>query len=98
MNTIDVEAANQRGIYVTNCPGKNSAAVAELAIGLLIACDRRIVNATNDLRGGQWRKKRQGAWSAGPDARYHRCRHDRQGSDPSRAWTGDAESWPGAAA
>jgi D-3-phosphoglycerate dehydrogenase len=60
VNTIDVEAANQRGIYVTNCPGKNSAAVAELAIGLLIACDRRIVNATNDLRGGQWRKKEYG--------------------------------------
>ena len=60
VNTIDVEAANQRGIYVTNCPGKNSAAVAELAIGLLIACDRRIVSATNDLRGGQWRKKEYG--------------------------------------
>ena len=60
VNTIDVDAANQRGIYVTNCPGKNSAAVAELAIGLLIACDRRIVNATNDLRNGQWRKKEYG--------------------------------------
>ncbi len=60
VNTIDVEAASQRGIYVTNCPGKNSAAVAELALGLLIACDRRIVNATNDLRSGQWRKKEYG--------------------------------------
>ena len=60
VNTIDVDAASQRGIYVTNCPGKNSAAVAELAIGLLIACDRRIVNATNDLRNGQWRKKEYG--------------------------------------
>ena len=60
VNTIDVAAASQRGIYVTNCPGKNSAAVAELAIGLLIACDRRIVNATNDLRNGQWRKKEYG--------------------------------------
>lgn len=60
VNTIDVDAASQRGIYVTNCPGKNSAAVAELAIGLLIACDRRLVNATNDLRNGQWRKKEYG--------------------------------------
>jgi D-3-phosphoglycerate dehydrogenase len=60
VNTIDVDAASQRGIYVTNCPGKNSAAVAELAIGLLIASDRRIVNATNDLRNGQWRKKEYG--------------------------------------
>jgi len=30
-NTIDVAAASQRGIYVSNCPGKNSIAVAELA-------------------------------------------------------------------
>src|SRR5258708_14851680 len=30
-NTIDVAAASKRGIYVSNCPGKNSIAVAELA-------------------------------------------------------------------
>ncbi len=60
VNTIDVEEASRRGIYVTNCPGKNSAAVAELAIGLLIACDRRFVAASNDLRDGKWRKKEYG--------------------------------------
>ncbi len=60
VNTIDVQAASRRGIYVTNCPGKNSAAVAELAIGLLIACDRRIVDAATDLRSGKWRKKEYG--------------------------------------
>jgi D-3-phosphoglycerate dehydrogenase len=60
VNTIDVQEASERGIYVTNCPGKNSAAVAELAIGLLIACDRRIVAASNDLRDGKWRKKEYG--------------------------------------
>ncbi len=60
VNTIDVQEASQRGIYVTNCPGKNSAAVAELAIGLLIACDRQIVGASNDLRSGKWRKKEYG--------------------------------------
>jgi D-3-phosphoglycerate dehydrogenase / 2-oxoglutarate reductase len=60
VNTIDVAAASSRGIYVTNCPGKNSAAVAELAIGLLIACDRRIPDACADLRGGRWRKKEYG--------------------------------------
>src|SRR6185503_8394017 len=36
-NTIDVAAASRLGIYVTNCPGKNSQAVAELAFGLMIA-------------------------------------------------------------
>ncbi len=60
VNTIDVAAASARGIYVTNCPGMNSDAVAELAIGLLIACDRRIVNATAALRSGSWNKKEFG--------------------------------------
>src|SRR5262245_50146576 len=36
-NTIDVKAASARGIYVSNCPGKNSVAVAELAFGLILA-------------------------------------------------------------
>ena len=60
VNTIDVAAASQRGIYVANCPGQNTDAVAELAIGLLIAADRRIVNATNDLRAGRWKKGEYG--------------------------------------
>jgi D-3-phosphoglycerate dehydrogenase / 2-oxoglutarate reductase len=60
VNTIDTAAASSRGIYVTNCPGMNSAAVAELAIGLLVACDRRIVDASADLRAGKWRKKEYG--------------------------------------
>ncbi len=57
INTIDLDAACDKAIYVTNCPGKNTDAVAELAIGLLIAADRRIINACNDLRKGKWHKK-----------------------------------------
>jgi D-3-phosphoglycerate dehydrogenase len=57
VNTIDMNAASRRGIAVANCPGKNTAAVAELAIGLLIAADRRIAPATMDLAEGRWRKK-----------------------------------------
>jgi D-3-phosphoglycerate dehydrogenase / 2-oxoglutarate reductase len=60
VDTIDLPAASARGIYVANCPGKNTAAVAELAIGLLVAADRQIVNATQCLRGGQWRKAQFG--------------------------------------
>lgn len=60
VNTIDLAKASELGIHVTNCPGKNTEAVAELAIGLLIAADRRIADATADLRGGQWRKKEYG--------------------------------------
>src|SRR5262245_6524897 len=44
-NTIDTRAASERGVYVANCPGKNAIAVAELALGLLLALDRRIPDA-----------------------------------------------------
>jgi D-3-phosphoglycerate dehydrogenase / 2-oxoglutarate reductase len=55
-NTIDVAAASRRGIYVSNCPGQNSAAVAELALGLILALDRRIADNVVQLRAGQWNK------------------------------------------
>jgi D-3-phosphoglycerate dehydrogenase len=57
VNTIDVKAAAARGIFVANCPGKNAAAVAELALGLLIALDRRIPDNVASLRAGRWDKK-----------------------------------------
>jgi D-3-phosphoglycerate dehydrogenase / 2-oxoglutarate reductase len=60
VNTIDLAAASKRGTYVANCPGKNTAAVAELVIGLLIACDRGIADATQALRQGKWQKKKFG--------------------------------------
>ena len=56
-NTIDVAAASRRGIYVSNCPGKNSIAVAELAFALILALDRRIADNVIALRQGQWNKK-----------------------------------------
>jgi D-3-phosphoglycerate dehydrogenase len=56
-NTIDVAAASRRGIYVSNCPGKNSIAVAELAFALILALDRRIADSVIALRRGEWNKK-----------------------------------------
>ncbi len=56
IDTIDVAAASRLGIFVSNCPGKNSIAVAELVIGLLLACDRRIPDQVADLRRGEWNK------------------------------------------
>src|SRR5690349_22644421 len=56
-NTIDVAAASKRGIYVSNCPGKNAIAVAELAVGLLLSLDRRIPDNVAELRAGKWNKK-----------------------------------------
>ncbi|MDR7304114.1 3-phosphoglycerate dehydrogenase [Haloactinomyces albus] len=57
-NTIDCEAASERGIHVCNVPGRNSVAVAELAFGLLLALDRNIADNVIDLRAGHWDKKR----------------------------------------
>jgi D-3-phosphoglycerate dehydrogenase / 2-oxoglutarate reductase len=56
-NTIDVATASSRGIYVSNCPGKNAIAVAELAFALLLAIDRRVPDNVADLRAGTWNKK-----------------------------------------
>jgi D-3-phosphoglycerate dehydrogenase len=56
-DNIDMKAASARGIYVANCPGKNSVAVAELAFGLILALDRRIPDNVADLRAGKWNKK-----------------------------------------
>jgi D-3-phosphoglycerate dehydrogenase len=57
VNTIDVGAASRRGILVSNCPGRNAVAVAELTFGLILALDRRIVDNACDLRAGKWNKK-----------------------------------------
>jgi D-3-phosphoglycerate dehydrogenase / 2-oxoglutarate reductase len=57
VNTIDVKGAAARGIYVANCPGKNSVAVAELAFAHILSLDRRLVDGALDLRRGVWNKK-----------------------------------------
>jgi D-3-phosphoglycerate dehydrogenase / 2-oxoglutarate reductase len=56
IDTIDVAAASSRGIFVSNCPGKNSIAVAELVLALVLTCDRRIPDQVADLRQGKWNK------------------------------------------
>jgi D-3-phosphoglycerate dehydrogenase len=56
-NTIDVPGASRRGIYVSNCPGKNAIAVAELAFALILSLDRRVPDTVAELRAGKWNKK-----------------------------------------
>jgi D-3-phosphoglycerate dehydrogenase / 2-oxoglutarate reductase len=56
IDTIDVAAASELGVFVSNCPGRNSIAVAELVMGLLLSCDRRIPDQVADLRQGRWNK------------------------------------------
>lgn len=57
VDNIDVPAASHKGIQVANCPGMNAAAVAELAIGLMVALDRRIPDNAADFKVHKWNKK-----------------------------------------
>ena len=98
-NTIDVKAASARGIYVSNCPGKNSIAVAELAFALILALDRRLADNVVDLRQANGtRKNQQGARTLRPHARLGWRRTDRSRNDPARATPSGCTSSPGAAA
>ena len=55
-DTIDVDGASERGIFVANCPGQNADAVAELTMGLVVALDRRLPDNVIDARAGRWNK------------------------------------------
>lgn len=54
VDRVDLEAATQKRIVVTNTPGANSEAVADLAFGLLLAAARRIPVLDRKLRAGEW--------------------------------------------
>jgi len=55
-DNVDVKAATELGIVVTNTPGVNSDAVAEFTYGLLLAFIRQIPHSWELMRGGGWRK------------------------------------------
>jgi D-3-phosphoglycerate dehydrogenase len=54
VDQVDLAAARDRGIVVTNTPGANSKAVAELAVGLMLALARSIPQASQDTKAGGW--------------------------------------------
>jgi len=56
VNHIDLEAARRKGVIVTNCPGSNDQAVADLTIGLMLAVARNILHIDRDIREGYWKK------------------------------------------
>jgi lactate dehydrogenase-like 2-hydroxyacid dehydrogenase len=56
-DAIDVEAATARGVKVTNTPGVLNDDVADLAVALLLAQGRRIVQGSDWVRSGTWAKK-----------------------------------------
>jgi phosphoglycerate dehydrogenase-like enzyme len=76
IDTIDVNAASDLGVFVSNCPGKNSVAVAELVMGLVLACDRRIPDQVADLRAGKWNKGEYSKGAPRADIGYRRAGPD----------------------
>jgi len=54
IDNVDLGAAREMGIVVTNTPGANSASVAELALGLILALARQIPEAFHAVRQGKW--------------------------------------------
>lgn len=54
VDNIDLEAAKEKGIIVTNTPGANAVSVAELTVGLMIALARRVIEAVSATRAGEW--------------------------------------------
>lgn len=58
VDTIDVDAATERGIIVMNTPGGNTTAVVEHTMGLLLALARRLSVADASVKAGRWEKNR----------------------------------------
>ncbi len=54
-NNIDVAACTRRGIGVSNTPDVLTNATAEIALALMLACARRVVEVDGVVRAGQWR-------------------------------------------
>jgi D-3-phosphoglycerate dehydrogenase len=57
LDNVDSAAAKARNIRVMNTPAATSVTVAELALGMMLACARSIPQATQSLKEGKWEKK-----------------------------------------
>lgn len=60
VDAVDLEAAKARGIAVINTPFENSQSVAELAVALMMAAGRHVVDATKLVSQGKWNEGRKG--------------------------------------
>jgi len=54
VDNVDLDAAREKGIVVTNTPGANSVSVAELAVGLILSLARKIPTAVKATKAGEW--------------------------------------------
>jgi D-3-phosphoglycerate dehydrogenase len=55
LNQVDIESATAHGVAVTHAPGRNTNAVAEMTLGLMLSLARRIPQAHAFVAGGEWR-------------------------------------------
>ena len=53
-DSVDIQAAGRRGIPVVNTPGVNAYAVAELALGMMIALNRKLLCYWGGVQQGRW--------------------------------------------
>ena len=58
VDAVDLQAAQEKGIVVTNTPGANSSSVAELTVGLMIALLRNIPASIQATKSGEWSRLR----------------------------------------
>ena len=58
LDNIDLQAAKEHGVAVTFAKNSNSVAVAELAIGMIFALARNLVDSTQNIRQQQWIRKK----------------------------------------
>ncbi|MDP2717483.1 MAG: phosphoglycerate dehydrogenase, partial [Candidatus Micrarchaeota archaeon] len=56
VDNVDVAAATERGVLVVNAPGANAQAAAEMAVALLLAACRNVVQANQSIRNGKWER------------------------------------------
>ena len=55
LNQIDIDSATEHGVAVTHAPGRNTNAVAEMTLGLMLSLARRIPQAHALVSGAGWR-------------------------------------------
>lgn len=62
MEVIDIAYANSRGIYCCSSPEGNANAVAEQALGMLLAVQHKVVAAHTEMQQGLWRREENRGW------------------------------------
>jgi len=56
VDSIDIEAAKNRGIVVCNTPGANSTSVAEMALALILSLAKHIIPHNTHTKLGEWKR------------------------------------------